>query len=100
MSAQKKLDPYVTVKNNHYVLGENAKRVVSEEYNVAKQVIAQTNVTVENSGSVINKDINANCKNKLNTYHNIWQILTIYAGKCGQVRCQSTLLDSCSLRSS
>ncbi|WP_260262300.1 ATP-binding protein, partial [Lactobacillus delbrueckii] len=31
----------------------------------------------------------ANCKNKLNTYHNIWQILTIYAGKCGQVRCQS-----------
>ncbi|MCT3487400.1 hypothetical protein EFR34_09725, partial [Lactobacillus delbrueckii subsp. lactis] len=30
----------------------------------------------------------ANCKNKLNTYHNIWQILTIYAGKCGQVRCQ------------
>ncbi|WP_231542299.1 hypothetical protein, partial [Lactobacillus delbrueckii] len=42
----------------------------------------------------------ANCKNKLNTYHNIWQILTIYAGKCGQVRCQSTLLESCSLRSS
>ncbi|MCD5530375.1 hypothetical protein LOB10_10200, partial [Lactobacillus delbrueckii subsp. lactis] len=41
----------------------------------------------------------ANCKNKLNTYHNIWQILTIYAGKCGQVRCQSTLLESCSLRS-
>ncbi|MCD5485364.1 hypothetical protein LOB45_10165, partial [Lactobacillus delbrueckii subsp. lactis] len=40
----------------------------------------------------------ANCKNKLNTYHNIWQILTIYAGKCGQVRCQSTLLESCSLR--
>ncbi|MFV4891520.1 hypothetical protein [Lactobacillus delbrueckii] len=58
LSAQKKLDPYVTVKNNHYVLGENAKRVVSEEYNVAKQVIAQTNVTVENLGSVINKDIN------------------------------------------
>ena len=42
----------------------------------------------------------ANCKNKLNTYHKIWQILTIYAGKCGQVRCQSTLLESCSLRSS
>jgi hypothetical protein len=36
----------------------SSKRVVSEEYNVAKQVIAQTNVTVENSGSVINKDIN------------------------------------------
>lgn len=35
-----------------------AKRVVSEEYNGAKQVIAQTNVTVENLGSVINKDIN------------------------------------------
>ena len=57
MSTQKKLDPYVTVENNHYVLSENAKKVVSEEeYNAAKQVIAQTNAAVENSGSVINQN--------------------------------------------
>ena len=57
LSTQKKLDPYVTVENNHYVLSENAKKVVSEEeYNAAKQVIAQTNAAVENSGSVINQN--------------------------------------------
>ena len=57
LSTQKKLDPYVTVENNHYVLSENAKKVVSEEeYNAAKQVIAQTTAAVENSGSVINQN--------------------------------------------
>ncbi|MCD5528231.1 hypothetical protein, partial [Lactobacillus delbrueckii] len=53
----------------------------------------------KDEGHFLKEKIFANCKNKLNTYHNIWQILTIYAGKCGQVRCQSTLLESCSLRS-
>ncbi|MCT0003135.1 YSIRK-type signal peptide-containing protein, partial [Lactobacillus delbrueckii subsp. lactis] len=45
-----------------------------------------TDSEAEATTSIQNKST-ANCKNKLNTYHNIWQILTIYAGKCGQVRC-------------
>ena len=67
------------------------------------ETICQANdveLVVINQTDNVDPNSDANCKNKLNTYHNIWQILTIYAGKCGQVRCQSTLLESCSLRSS
>lgn len=60
LSVQKKLDSYVTVKNNQYVLSESAKTVVSEEeYNVAKQMIEQTNIAVANTGSVINRKTKA-----------------------------------------
>lgn len=56
LSVQKKLDSYVTVKNNRYALSESAKTVVSEEeYNIAKQMIEQTNIAVANTGSVINR---------------------------------------------
>ncbi|CCK82891.1 Putative uncharacterized protein yrbG [Lactobacillus equicursoris DSM 19284 = JCM 14600 = CIP 110162] len=56
-STQHRLDKYVTVENNQYVLNEAAKSVVSEkEYEAAKQVIVQTNASITKSGSVINKE--------------------------------------------
>lgn len=44
-STQHRLDKYVTVENNQYVLNE-----------AAKQVIVQTNASITKSGSVINKE--------------------------------------------
>ena len=56
LSTQTKLDPYVKVEHNQYVLSESAKNVVSaEEYRVAQQMIEQSNTVVANSGSVINR---------------------------------------------
>lgn len=56
LSTQKKLDPYVKVEHNQYILSEDAKSAVSEEeYNIAKQMIEQTNTAVANTGSIINK---------------------------------------------
>ncbi|MCD5487120.1 hypothetical protein LOB65_08870, partial [Lactobacillus delbrueckii subsp. lactis] len=85
---------FATIYDN----GKVEKSRSSQNKKFVKPIEVDPQVFVEHTDKKNN--IYANCKNKLNTYHNIWQILTIYAGKCGQVRCQSTLLESCSLRSS
>ncbi|GHN55909.1 hypothetical protein ME803_18580 [Lactobacillus delbrueckii] len=89
-------EPFIKVKRLRIIDGE--PDVLDVDYISTKYVKEISPSVAEHS--LYDYFENANCKNKLNTYHNIWQILTIYAGKCGQVRCQSTLLESCSLRSS
>lgn len=45
------------MENNQYVLSEEVKSVVSkQDYDAAKQMISQTNKSIEKTGSVINKE--------------------------------------------
>lgn len=51
-----KIDPYVEVKNNKYVLNDDVKKVITyAEYVSAQEVIAQTNQLINGSSFVINK---------------------------------------------
>lgn len=53
---QKKLDKYVTVKDNQFVLSEKAKAIVSrDEYITAQNLIAQANDIVNEGDMVINR---------------------------------------------
>ncbi|GMM17581.1 hypothetical protein LAYK3_06960 [Lactobacillus amylovorus subsp. amylovorus] len=55
LSTQKRIDPYIAVKNNQYVLSDNATSVVSrDDYIAAKQLIAQANIVIAEKGLVIN----------------------------------------------
>ena len=51
-----KIDPYVEVKNNKYVLNDDVKKVITyAEYVSAQEVIAHTNQLINGSSFVINK---------------------------------------------
>ena len=51
-----KIDPYVEVRNNKYVLNDDVKKVITyAEYVSAQEVIAQTNQLINGSSFVINK---------------------------------------------
>lgn len=51
-----KIDPYVSVKNNQYVLDSSVKDVISQEdYVTAETLISQTNNFIQKSDMVINK---------------------------------------------
>ncbi|WP_279034088.1 hypothetical protein [Lactobacillus intestinalis] len=57
LSVQEKLDKYVTVNNNQYVLSKESKSIVSEqEYAAAQQLIKQTNEAIKKTDSVINRE--------------------------------------------
>lgn len=52
----KRIDPYVEVKNNKYILNEEAKNVVTpSEYSSAKEVIDNTNQMISDSSFKISK---------------------------------------------
>lgn len=55
--SEENISPYVTVKNNQYILNNQVKNIISsKDYQIAEETINYANAAIKASGAIINKD--------------------------------------------